>query len=61
MAVKNKTCTSKIFKKGKEPEECGMELLILKPSNGSDPAWICPDCDSLELLPKSMRERIFEQ
>ncbi len=56
-------CTSKTFKKGQKDQECGTALLIVKPIGGSgrETVWICPDCDSLELMPKSMRERIFEQ
>lgn len=54
-------CTSKTFKKGEKTSDCGTPLLMLKPINGTDPAWICPDCDGLEHLPKKTRERIFEQ
>jgi hypothetical protein len=61
MALKKRKCTSKIYKKDKEVSECGVELLILKPTSGTDPAWICPDCDGLEHLPIATRERIFEQ
>jgi len=54
-------CTSKTFKKGEKGIECGVPLLMIKPKNGADPAWICPDCDGLEYLPKKTRERIHEQ
>jgi hypothetical protein len=55
-------CTSKTFKKKDEKgSECGVPLLYIKPINDTDPAWICPDCDGLEYLPKKTRERIFEQ
>lgn len=56
-----KTCTSKIFKKDKQAIECGTPLLIIMTTDGQEGAFICPDCDSLEHLPKKMRERIFEQ
>ena len=56
-----KLCTSKTFKKGDAKTECGMELLMVMTTDGKEGAWICPDCDALEMLPKSMRERILEQ
>jgi len=38
-----------------------MDLLLIMTTDGKEGPWICPDCDSLELLPKKMRERILEQ
>lgn len=63
MATDIRKCTSKIYKRDSEEKnaECGTPLLLIKDAEGKDGAWICPDCDSLEHLPKSMRERIFEQ
>lgn len=56
-----KTCTSKIFKKGEKAAECGQTLLMLYAHKTKEPAFICPDCDGLEFIPKKTRERIFEQ
>lgn len=54
-------CTSKFYKKNKPAKECGVELLILISEDGETVAYICPECDALELMPKNMRERIKEQ
>ena len=59
--LKKRLCTSKKFKKGQKAKECGTELLILESTDGDHDTFICPDCDALELMPKSMRERIKEQ
>ncbi len=56
-----KRCTSKTFKKGEKSVECGQALLQVMTLDGQEGPWICPDCDSLELMPHKMRERIFEQ
>ncbi len=62
MELKDKRlCTSKTFKKGEKGVECGTELLMVMATDGREGAWICPDCDALEWLPKSMRSRILEQ
>jgi len=60
-AVEKRKCTSKTYKKGEQSTECGMDLLLIMTTDGKEGPWICPDCDSLELLPKKMRERILEQ
>ena len=56
---KIKLCTSEKFKK--DGKLCGVPLLLIMTIDGKEGAYICPDCDALEHLPKSMRERIFEQ
>jgi hypothetical protein len=56
-----KKCTSKTFKKGEKATECGQPLLIILSNNRSDLTYICPDCDSLEYMPRELRERIIEQ
>jgi hypothetical protein len=62
MELKDKRkCTSKTYKKGEQSVECGIELLMVMGTDGTEGAWICPDCDGLEFLPKKMRERILEQ
>ena len=61
---KFKTCTSiKKFRRNpqEENELCGTTLLQVMTTDGKEGPWICPDCDSLEHMPKKMRERIFEQ
>ena len=65
MAVNDiKICTSikKFARKNDEPNElCGTALLLVMKTDGKEGPYICPDCDGLELMPKKMRERIFEQ
>ncbi len=61
--VINRTCTSKIFSRDKSEKDhpCGEELVVLVSVDGEIRAYLCPTCDALENLPKSMRERIKEQ
>ncbi len=59
--IEKRKCTSKTYKKGEKSEECGTPLLLIMTTDGQEGPWICPECDSLEYLPKKMRERILEQ